>query len=106
MSESSLYRHTSVGDALSAALDDLIQTQKITPNFSKDIFKQFDKEIFRVLDKQAKSRITFKGKVKEYRNIDSVWTFTCGNVHFAVGGEDVPADQLRITACQTAQPRP
>ena len=55
-----LYRRSTLGITLTDALDDLIQTEQITPQLAMKVLMQFDKSITEGLGSRIKSRALFK----------------------------------------------
>ncbi|KAK8051546.1 transcription initiation factor IIA [Apiospora rasikravindrae] len=115
-----LYRQSSVGAALTDALDDLIMETRIDPQLAMKILANFDRAIAEVLQNQVRARLSFKvpspagdaplpptmlGSLDTYRFCDEVWTFQLKNVTFKMdsGGQVVSADKVKIVSC-TAKP--
>ncbi|ODV81709.1 transcription initiation factor IIA, gamma subunit [Suhomyces tanzawaensis NRRL Y-17324] len=111
-----LYRRSTIGIALTDALDTLISDQKIQPQLAMTILNNFDRIISDNLKSEAgtaKSRLTFKGDLNTYRFCDDVWTFIIKNVMIKMSdvsaGEgtsssstvesEVTVDKFKIVAC-------
>lgn len=109
-----LYRRSTIGVALTDALDTLISDQKIQPQLAMTILNNFDRIISDNLKLDAgiaKSRLTFKGDLDTYRFCDDVWTFIIKNVVIkmsdvsAVEGtstsvdQELTVDKFKIVAC-------
>lgn len=108
-----LYRRSTIGVALTDALDTLISDQKIQPQLAMTILNNFDRIISDNLKSEAgtaKSRLTFKGDLDTYRFCDDVWTFIIKNVLIkmndvsAVEGSnsidsEITVDKFKIVAC-------
>ncbi|CAH7688425.1 transcription initiation factor IIA, gamma subunit, helical domain-containing protein [Phakopsora pachyrhizi] len=107
-----LYRRSSVGLALTDALDELIQSGHINPQLALTVLKQFDKSASQVLATQLRSKCQIKGHLSTYRLCDEVWTFLLRDSTFKIeGGDQVgPVKKVKIVACKgsvgasTAQP--
>ncbi|KAI0132688.1 transcription initiation factor IIA [Xylariales sp. AK1849] len=101
-----LYRRSSVGNALTDTLDDLITEHRIDPQLAMKILANFDRAITEVLQDKVRSRLTFKGSLDTYRFCDEVWTFQLKNVTFKLdnGGQVVSTDKVKIVSC-TAKPQ-
>lgn len=94
-----LYRRSTVGIALADALDELIQSQQLTPQLAMKVLMQFDKSITETLGSRVKSRGVFKGHLYDYRLCDDVWTFVVTNGSFRLDDENIPIDRVKIVAC-------
>jgi len=94
-----LYRNTTLGNSLQESLDELIQSQQITPQLALQVLLQFDKAINNALSSKVKNRISFKGKLNTYRFCDNVWTFVLNSVNFREVGDNVKVDKVKIVAC-------
>ena len=94
-----LYRNTTLGNTLQESLDELIQSQQITPQLALQVLLQFDKSINNALASKVKNRVTFKGRLNTYRFCDNVWTFVLNNASFREVGDSVKVDKVKIVAC-------
>ncbi|KAK7205717.1 transcription initiation factor IIA, gamma subunit, helical domain-containing protein [Myxozyma melibiosi] len=101
-----LYRRSSIGVALTDALDELIKDSKIQPQLAMKILSTFDRCITEILSDQAKAtRLSFKGHLDIYRFCDDVWTFIIKDVHFKMeGNEQVVGEKIKIVACNYKKP--
>ncbi|EJT78652.1 transcription initiation factor IIA gamma chain [Gaeumannomyces tritici R3-111a-1] len=101
-----LYRRSSIGTALTDALDDLIQENRMDPQLAMKIVANFDRAIAETLNEKVKSRLTFRGSLDTYRFCDDVWTFLIKNVSFKMdnGGQTVTADKIKIVSCNAKRP--
>lgn len=55
-----LYRRSSLGLALTDALDELVQNQQLTPNLGLKVMSQFDKVMTDALNNKVKVRANLK----------------------------------------------
>lgn len=94
-----LYRNTTLGNSLQESLDELIQSQQISPQLALQVLLQFDKAINSALATKVKNRINFKGRLNVYRFCDNVWTFVLNNVTFREVGDSIKVDKVKIVAC-------
>ncbi|XP_065070359.1 transcription initiation factor IIA subunit 2-like [Rhopilema esculentum] len=94
-----LYRNTTLGNSLQESLDELIQSQQITPQLALKALLEFDKAINHALATKVKNRITFKGHLNTYRFCDNVWTFVLEDVQFRELGEMVKVEKVKVVAC-------
>ncbi|KYR01927.1 transcription initiation factor IIA gamma chain [Tieghemostelium lacteum] len=94
-----LYRRSTVGEALTDTLDELLQNQYINQNVYTKILTQFDKSINEALSTGVKSKAVIKGKLHTYRFCDSVWTFIIDNAEFKSDSETTRVDRVKIVAC-------
>ncbi|KAI5815834.1 transcription initiation factor IIA, gamma subunit, helical domain-containing protein [Pyronema omphalodes] len=104
-----LYRRSSIGMALTDALDDLISEGRIAPQLAMKILNNFDKHVTEVLSEKVKANLTFKGNLDTYRFCDEVWTFLIKNVTFKFqqqGGNtpSVTTDKIKIVSCNSKRP--
>ncbi|ODQ63457.1 transcription initiation factor IIA small chain [Nadsonia fulvescens var. elongata DSM 6958] len=97
-----LYRRSSIGGALTEALDQLISESKIQPQLAMKILANFDKVMTEILRNDVKARLSLKGHLHTYRCCDDVWTFIVKNVNFKMeGNETVFAEKIKIVACNS-----
>uniref|UniRef100_A0A803WBK2 Transcription initiation factor IIA gamma chain n=1 Tax=Ficedula albicollis TaxID=59894 RepID=A0A803WBK2_FICAL len=55
-----LYRNTTLGNSLQESLDELIQSQQITPQLALQVLLQFDKAINAALAQRVRNRVNFR----------------------------------------------
>ncbi|KAM9106662.1 transcription initiation factor IIA subunit 2-like [Megaptera novaeangliae] len=91
-----LYRNTTLGNSFQESLDELIQSQQITPQLALQVLLRFDKAIYSVLVQKVRNRIRLKGSLNTYRFCDNVWTFVLNDVEFR---EVTELDKVNIVAC-------
>ncbi|KAK3988524.1 transcription initiation factor IIA, gamma subunit-domain-containing protein [Cladorrhinum sp. PSN332] len=96
-----LYRHGSLGTALTDALDDLIGDERIDPQLAMKVLTQYDRVMAETLQEKVKARLTFKGSLDTYRFCDEVWTFLIRNVTLKLdnNSQQVVADKVKIVSC-------
>ena len=94
-----LYRNTTLGNSLQESLDELIQTQQITPQLALRVLLEFDKSINHGLSTRVRNRVSFKGDLNTYRFCDNVWTFVLKNAEFSDCLLKVKVDKVKIVAC-------
>ena len=76
-----MYRSTTIGEALERTLEEFASDETITKNLVKRVLLNFDKAVNNKLATQVKNRYTFKaGKLRAYRFCDNVWTFVMEDV--------------------------
>ncbi|XP_071942099.1 transcription initiation factor IIA subunit 2-like [Antedon mediterranea] len=93
-----LYRTTTLGNCLNESLDELIQSQHITPQLALTVLQKFDRAINISLGNKTKSKVSFKGHLNTYRFCDNVWTFVLDDVEFREGSDSVKVDKVKIVA--------
>ncbi|KAI3647046.1 hypothetical protein MP228_007267 [Amoeboaphelidium protococcarum] len=103
-----LYRHTSVGVALTDALDELIRSQQITPLLARKIILQFDKSMTEALSTKTCNKVNLKqGQMDNYNYLDDVWTFELSKPAFKVLFDKRPdgvveaAGPVKLIACNS-----
>uniref|UniRef100_A0AC11C678 Uncharacterized protein n=1 Tax=Ovis aries TaxID=9940 RepID=A0AC11C678_SHEEP len=100
-----LYRNTTLGNSLQESLDELIQSQQITPQLALQVLLQFDKAINAALAQRVRNRVNFRlffrfqGSLNTYRFCDNVWTFVLNDVEFREVTELIKVDKVKIVAC-------
>ncbi|CUS14293.1 unnamed protein product [Tuber aestivum] len=104
-----LYRRSSIGTALTDALDDLISEGRIAPQLAMKILSNFDRCITEILADRVKANLTFKGHLDTYRFCDEVWTFLIKDVTFKFQqgqgqNSSVSADKVKIVSCNSKKP--
>ncbi|XP_048196102.1 transcription initiation factor IIA subunit 2-like [Perognathus longimembris pacificus] len=92
-----LYRNTTLGNSLQESLDELIQSQQITPQLALQVLLQFDKAINSALAQRVRNS-QFQG-LSTYRFYDNVWTFVLNDVEFREVTELIKVDKVKIVAC-------
>lgn len=55
-----LYRRSTLGLTLTDALDDMIQSEQMTPQLAMRVLSQFDKSMMECLESKVRSRGTYK----------------------------------------------
>ncbi|KAJ3330065.1 Transcription initiation factor IIA small chain (TFIIA 13.5 kDa subunit) [Blyttiomyces sp. JEL0837] len=93
------YRRSTVGMALTDALDEMINDGHIDPQLAMRVLSQFDISIAEALRQQVKSKAAIKGHLDTYRFCDDVWTFVIENPTFKFENETVTAEKVRVVAC-------
>lgn len=99
MAQYELYRRSTLGMALTDALDDLIQTGLIDPQLAMRILTQFDASMSEALHDKVRAKAVIKGHLHVYRFCDDVWTFILENAQFKLESETLKADKVKIVAC-------
>ncbi|EIN09086.1 transcription initiation factor IIA gamma subunit [Punctularia strigosozonata HHB-11173 SS5] len=101
------YRGSSIGMALTDALDELITSGAITPQLAMKVLNQFDKSLADTMVKQVKTKTTLKARIQTplflctYRLCDDVWTFSLRNAQFKMeSNEMVNTPKIKIVACK------
>ncbi|TXT13212.1 hypothetical protein VHUM_01613 [Vanrija humicola] len=102
------YRGSSIGTALTDALDELITSGDIPPQLAMRVLQQFDKSLTECLQKGVKQKTSVKGHLSTYRLCDDVWTFVVKDPQFRMegtgsssSGELVTAPKIKIVACKS-----
>ncbi|CAD7678312.1 unnamed protein product [Nyctereutes procyonoides] len=91
-----LYRNITLGNSLQESLDELIQSQQITPQLALQVLLQFDKAI---IQHWHRGTVNFRGSLNTYRFCDNVWTFVLNDVEFREVTELIKVDKVKIVAC-------
>ncbi|EFA79276.1 transcription initiation factor IIA gamma chain [Heterostelium album PN500] len=94
-----LYRRSTIGEALTDTLDELVTNQYISQQLYDKVLLQFDKSINEALADTVKSKASFKGDLHTYRFCDNVWTFILENAEFKTENETIKVDNVKIVAC-------
>lgn len=111
-----LYRRSAPGQALTDALDELIQNQQITPQLAMRVLSQFDRVMAESLSMERRRcnvkvgrgmistassgcLLWMQGHLKNYRYLDDVWTFEVTNAEVRFDDETVMSKHLKIVAC-------
>ena len=94
---SELYRGTTIGTALTEALDELVREKKLTPALALQVLKEFDQELSDQLG-ATKNKLTLKGTLSTYRFCDEVWTFIIRGCSIKTEQESLHAEKLKIVA--------
>lgn len=55
-----LYRRSTLGLTLADALDDMIQSEQLTPHLAMRVLSQFDRSMMENLDRKIRSRCVLK----------------------------------------------
>ncbi|KAK6531542.1 Transcription initiation factor IIA small chain (TFIIA 13.5 kDa subunit) [Arthrobotrys megalospora] len=100
-----LYRRSSIGVALTDALDDLISEGRIAPQLAMKILSNFDRSVTEILALNVNSKLSFKGHLDTYRFCDEVWTFLIKDVTFKLeNSQTIQSDRVRIVSCNSKKP--
>lgn len=103
------YRESSIGDALMEQLNELVTANQIPGDLAIKILHIFDRVISEVLASEVKATTTIKGKIKHYKQVEEVWTFSMKNARFLTKENGQKTDEVReliaenfiILACPT-----
>jgi transcription initiation factor TFIIA small subunit len=101
------YRASSVGEALTETLNDLIKENRITGALAVKILHHFDRVVPEVLETELHATMKVKAKIKHYQNVDEVWTFVLKNACFTTKEngqkkdevQEFRAEHMTILAC-------
>ncbi|OUS41991.1 transcription factor IIA small subunit, partial [Ostreococcus tauri] len=74
-----LYRRSSLGMALTDALDDMVTSGELAPVLAMKVLAEFDRSMAEEL-KSSNCKISIKGDLHTYRFCDNVWTFLLEDV--------------------------
>ncbi|EPS43298.1 hypothetical protein H072_2708 [Dactylellina haptotyla CBS 200.50] len=100
-----LYRRSSIGVALTDALDELISDGRIAPQLAMKILSNFDRSITDILAAHVTARLSFKGHLDTYRFCDEVWTFLIKDVTFKLeNAQHISSDRVKIVSCSSKKP--
>ncbi|KAG5362932.1 Transcription initiation factor IIA subunit 2 [Yarrowia sp. B02] len=95
-----IYRVSSIGTALTEALDELIRDSTIPPQLALKVVEVFDRVMADTLRSEVRNRMSFKGELHTYRGLEDVWTFIIRRVVFKMDNNDVVnADKIKIVTC-------
>lgn len=101
-----LYRRTSIGTALTEALDQLISDSQLEPQLARRLLSHFDRVMMDELRDTVRARLHLKGHLKTYRCCDDVWRFVVTDIVFKMDdGDIVNADKIKIVACSSKKPQ-
>jgi len=98
IAQGEFYRKSTIGVALTDALDEMVATNLITPTLGMAVMAQFDKSINEALETKVKTKCTFKGHCQMFRFCDEVWTFVLENTTFRTDTETISVDKVKIVA--------
>ena len=101
------YRASSVGEALTETLNDLVNENRITGALAVKILHHFDHVVPEVLENELHATMKMKAKIKHYQNVDEVWKFVLRNVCFTTKKngpkkdevQEFRAEHITILAC-------
>jgi len=98
-----LYRRSTLGMALTDALDDMVTSGELAPLLAMKVLAEFDKSMASEL-KTTNSKLTVKGNLHTYRFCDNVWTFLLEDVCLkSVNSQgntiEHSAPSMKIVAC-------
>eukprot|EP00923_Selenidium_pygospionis_P027182 GHVN01048859.1.p1 GENE.GHVN01048859.1~~GHVN01048859.1.p1 ORF type:complete len:501 (+),score=115.32 GHVN01048859.1:352-1854(+) len=101
-----LWRETSLGQALTDALQELVEDKEIEIEESVRIMDLFDNVATDAIPKHSESRsLVFKmnGKMQEYKNIDGAWMLTCKNFRVRDRHRIFISEGVKIIAAEPSQ---
>ncbi|KAF2396693.1 transcription initiation factor 2A gamma chain [Trichodelitschia bisporula] len=100
-----LYRRSSIGSALTDALDLYITEDRIDPQIAIKMLQHFDRIVSEVLNERVKARMSFKGHLDTYRFCDEVWTFIIKDINFKLDNNNMlHSDRIKIVAMNSKKP--
>ncbi|EGD81618.1 hypothetical protein PTSG_02335 [Salpingoeca rosetta] len=101
MSVNDHYRKTSLGLALQAALDELLEAQSISPDLMNHVLENFDTTMVKRLS-NVKHRADLKALCKEYKNMKDFWTISLKDCKFTFSkAEELHTDKLTVFTSKT-----
>ncbi|XP_062097606.1 transcription initiation factor IIA subunit 2 isoform X3 [Humulus lupulus] len=65
-----LYRRSTIGMCLTETLDEMVQNGTLSPELAIQVLVQFDKSMTEALESQVKSKVTIKGMLLFFQNIE------------------------------------
>ncbi|XP_074267761.1 transcription initiation factor IIA subunit 2-like [Silene latifolia] len=96
-----LYRKSTIGNCLTATLDEMVSDGTLTPELAIQVLVQFDKSMTQALDCHVKTKISLKGHLHTYRYCDNVWTFILHDALFKSETSQENVSQVKIVACDS-----
>lgn len=100
MNHHQVYRQTTLGITLQAALDEIIAREKLPEHLAGRCMIQFDRCLSNAFKNKVKTILTFKSAhLKTYRYCDSIWTLIFEDTEFRNVQETIRVDKLKIVAC-------
>jgi len=90
-----LYRRSSLGMALTDALDELVISGVLSPTIAMKVLSEFDKSVCRSL-RASKVKASVKGQLHTYRFCGNVWTFVVENAIVNIADVDVQSKEVRV----------
>ncbi|XP_006831650.1 PREDICTED: transcription initiation factor IIA subunit 2-like [Chrysochloris asiatica] len=94
-----LYRNTTLGNSLQESLDELIQSQQITPQLALQVLLQPDKAINSALAQRVRNRVNFRGSLNTYTFCHNILCGLLNDVEFRKVTELIKVDKVKIVAC-------
>ncbi|KAL3682565.1 hypothetical protein R1sor_000587 [Riccia sorocarpa] len=101
-----LYHQSVVGQALISSLDEMIYHGDISPRLAIKVLLQFDRSMQAAFRELVKTKVTYKGGLKEYNFCSDQWTFLLRNAIIKINGtcviEAKPAIFARLSREDTS----
>merc|ERR1712130_203297 len=72
------------GEALVLTLSDLVERGRISGKLAIQILDQFDTSVYEALGNHTNARLTLKGQLHNYNNLQNVWLFCVKDVKMKV----------------------
>lgn len=95
-----LYRESSIGKALQDTIEEMVNSQIITPQQGNALLEKFDKAVYLIFTTNVvHGKMSFKAFIISYKNFADVWTFVVKNFVMTINEELVRVDKLKIVAC-------
>uniref|UniRef100_A0AC34FSH4 Transcription initiation factor IIA subunit 2 n=1 Tax=Panagrolaimus sp. ES5 TaxID=591445 RepID=A0AC34FSH4_9BILA len=97
-----MYRSTTLGEALEHVLEDFVNDGSITEHLVKRMLLNFDKAINQKLSTQINNKMQFKAqKLQAYRFCDNVWTFLMKDVDVKDPSTQstITVQRMKVVAC-------
>ena len=96
------------GFSLFETLNDLINSDSLTPQLALKILGHFDRVVAEVLRDTVRAQMTVTAQLDTYRLCDDVWTFQLRQVNCKLdgdgdGGMVLCADRLKIVAMPSSE---
>ncbi|KAM0839214.1 hypothetical protein ACQ4PT_060456 [Festuca glaucescens] len=101
-----LYRRTTIGVNLTATLDEMVFSGRLTPELAVRVQLQFDESMSALLEQQVTSMAFFKGNLHTYRYCDNVWTFILRDATFRNEEMAENISNMKVVACNSSLMKP
>lgn len=94
---------TSLGRALTDALDELITAGNIPPQLAIKALTQYDKSMAEAFIKHVKTKTSIKGHLHTYRSVEEVWNFTIKEAQLKLETGELAAGASALGGSAAAQ---
>ncbi|EYU37576.1 hypothetical protein ABFS82_02G043600 [Erythranthe guttata] len=96
-----MYRSSTIGICLSETLDTMVGDGILSPELAYQVLIQFDKSIVEALGSQVNTKVSFKGLIRYYNNVEGVWIFDLRKAQVKIDQGPKIVTSVKVVVCDS-----